>query len=111
MRGLMLFALFFAMIVFMMPFIMGFVIIIVICVGILWLLARLGFFGGRGRTYRTYTYTTRRTSERPRPKASRPFEEPIRAPDDGEDEVWYQSTQEGETITLPETALKKEDEE
>lgn len=110
-RGLLIFGLLFAMIVFMMPFIMGFVFIIVISVAILMLLARFGFFKGRGRTYRTYTYTTGRTSGGPRPKSSRPFEEPIRAPDDGEDEVWYQSTQEGEMITLPETALKKEDEE
>ena len=110
MQGLLIFGLLFAMIVFMMPFIMGFAIIIVISVAILWLLARLGFFRGRGRTYHTYTYTTKRTSERPRPQASRPFEEPIRV-DEDEDEVWYQSTQEGEMITLPETALKKEDEE
>ena len=106
--GLLIFALLFAMIVFLMPFIMAFAVIIVISVAVLWLLARLGFFRERSRMYRTYTYTTKRTSERPRPKASRPFEEPIRVDDD---EVWYQSTQEGETITLPETALKKEDEE
>ena len=111
MRGLVLLALLFAMIVFMLPFIMGFAVIIVVSVAVLVLLTKLGLISGRDRTYHTYTYTSRRSSEHARPKNATPFDEdPIRAPEGDEDEVWYQSTQEGETITLPETALKKDEE-
>jgi hypothetical protein len=90
-----------------MPFIMGVVGFLLIFVLVLMFLARLGLIPGM--TYRRYTYTTtsREPSDAPRTKPFR-FDDEVPPRESGSD--WFQSEQEGEVITLPETALKKDDE-
>ena len=108
MRGLLVFLIFFALILFMMPFILSVFGFFLLFALVLLLLARLGLIPGM--TYRRYTYTT--TSRRPpRQQQAKNFRfEGEEAPQKN-DGGWFQSEQEGEIITLPETALKKDDEE
>jgi hypothetical protein len=84
-----------------LPFILALAAFIVAAVAILLLLARLGVLP-RIKTSR-YTSIWEETSDRRSRRNNRNF-------NSAEETAagWYQSTQEGETITLPETALKKE---
>ena len=119
-RGFLVLALILIALTFLLPFILGFVVILFVAFGVFMLLARLGLLPGA--TFRTYTYSTRdRTAGSARSPYSRSRstqgggdERTIRfdeeAPADNGESGWYQSTQEGEIVTLPETALKKEDE-
>jgi len=103
-RGLLISALILAVLVFMMPLILGIVLLLICAVVLFAVLTRLGLLPGV--TYKTYTFDTRRRNGSRR--ASRTVrEEPVPDAPEG----WYQGEQRGEVITLPETALKKSDEE
>ncbi len=104
MRGLLVSLAFFVLFFLMMPFILSVVAFVVLFAFVLILLTRLGLLPGV--TYRRYTTTTK-----PRPHQTRAKtvfvvdNDPPQADKNG----WFQSEQEGEVITLPETALKKDD--
>ena len=111
MRGLLVTLGFFALIFFMMPFILSVVGFVLLFALVFLLLARLGLIPGM--TYRRTTYTT--TSRKPPRAYQEPqtktvfWSESDATPPRQEDGGWFQSDQEGEIITLPETALKKDD--
>jgi hypothetical protein len=91
----------------MMPFIVSAVFFLLLFVLVFMFLGRLGLIPGM--TYRRYTYTTTR-----RPSAgqrTKPFRSDDETPPGESADDWFQSEQDGEIITLPETALKKDDEE
>jgi hypothetical protein len=84
-------------VIFFLPFILAFVLFILIAMGVMVTLARFGLLPGlrvKRRTFKQSRASGRHT------ETSFRFEEEV--------EGWYQSTQEGEIITLPETALRKE---
>lgn len=99
MRGLLILAVILAVIVFLLPVILGFVLFLVCAIIVFMLLARLGLIPGT--VYRTYTFDSRENH------SSSPIREepPSYAPGG-----WYQGEQDGEIVTLPENALKKDEE-
>ncbi len=101
MRGLLILAMILAVIVFLLPVILGFVLFLVCAIIVFMLLARLGLIPGT--VYRTYTFDSREK----RNTASPMREEPSPHAPGG----WYQGEQDGEVLTLPENALKKDEEE
>lgn len=103
-RGLLTFIIFMALLIFFLPYILGLVLLIIGALAVFLLLARMGFLPGA--RYRSYTYTGKGDQSA---RKTVVFTEES-APSDDNAGGWYQSVQEGETITLPETALKKEDE-
>ncbi len=106
MRGLLVTLGFFALIFFMMPFILSVVGFVLLFALAFLLLARLGLIPGMTYRRTTYTTTSRKTRQEPRTKTVFWSDETPPRQDDG---GWFQSDQEGEIITLPETALKKDD--
>lgn len=104
MRGLLILALLLIAGFFLLPFIVGFIIFIVCVFAVILLLSRLGLLPGA--TFRSYRYTV----EDRQPRRERPFTEEDRGTGVETPEGWYQDTQEGEIVTLPETALKKDEE-
>lgn len=107
MQGILVFALIIVAIIVLFPFIISLVVFCLLALGIFMLLARFGLLPGS--SFKTYTYTSQGDTP-PRPgRTTIVFEEdapPARPEKDG----WYQELQEGETIVLPEDALKKDDE-
>jgi hypothetical protein len=101
MQGYLMLLLILVAVVIFLPFLLVFVIFIIIAAGILMALARFGVLPGV--RVRTYTYRRGNVSgwRRNRDDSDFRFEGETRG-------GWYQSTQEGEIITLPETALRKE---
>ncbi|MDR3331393.1 MAG: hypothetical protein LBT08_02080 [Synergistaceae bacterium] len=110
MQGFFALFLILAMIVFLVPFILWFAVFAIIAASIFILLVRFGLLGGMPRT-RTYTFSTKSTKRgrtyKGRVERHFNFEEESAGDNSG---GWYQSTQEGEVVTLPETALKKDGE-
>jgi hypothetical protein len=107
MWGFLVFFAFIALIIFIMPFIISVAGFLLLFALVFMFLARIGLIPGM--TYRRYTYTTtsRKPSDAPRTKPFR-FDDDAPPSESGSD--WFQSEQDGEIITLPETALKKDDE-
>jgi hypothetical protein len=95
----------------LMPFILGFVLFLIVVFGVFVLLARLGLLPGT--VYRTYTFTETdappQHSDRRRNRRKIVFVEDTPPPKADDD--WYQSEQDGEVVTLPESALKKDEDE
>jgi hypothetical protein len=92
---------------FLAPFILSFVAFLVLAVALFVLLSRLDLLGGRGTAYKTYTFRTRGAKKGGRASGeSAVFHSETGG---GDARAWYQDEQEGEIITLPETALKKDD--
>ncbi|MDR1944063.1 MAG: hypothetical protein LBQ19_04495 [Synergistaceae bacterium] len=88
--------------IFIMPFVLGIVVFAAVFVAIFMLLARLGLLPGV--VFRTYKFAPGRDKGREAPRGG--FrDETVGNSSNG----WYQDVQEGEIITLPETALKKDD--
>jgi hypothetical protein len=87
--------------VFFLPFILALIAIIVIALIIAAILARLGLLPGMRAVY----WFGRAPRERDDGRSFR-FDDGETPRESGDG--WYQSTQEGEVITLPDTALRKE---
>ena len=103
-----------AAVIFLAPVIVGLIVFSLCAVAIVILLARLGFlpgfrfvrYGGdvrRGKSSWRWNYQGR--GNRDSYSGSKGRSETNRDNSSG----WYQTSQEGEEITLPETALQKED--
>lgn len=110
MRGFLILFAVLLLVITMMPFIMGFVVFVLLFAAIFMLLARLGLLPGA--TFKTYTYTSssrKRPGEDVQKTRKTIYFEGDEVPPKGDADGWYQSAQEGEIITLPETALKKDD--
>jgi hypothetical protein len=106
-QGLLILALIIGMVIFFMPVILGAVIFFICLAALFILLARLGLLPGAA--FKTYTFPVDdRTWSSPRRKRKIRFEDEERDWRESR-EGWYRSSQEGEEIILPETALKKED--
>lgn len=106
MRGLLLFIAIMALVVFFMPVILGFLLFLTLLVLVFMLLARFGLLPGSVyRSYRRRT-TTENPGEAYRGTVDAEKPGPRRNEQD-ESAGWYQDVQEGEIITLPETALTK----
>lgn len=99
-RGLLILAVILAFLVFFLPLILGFVLFLICAIAVFMLLARFGLIPGT--VYRTYTFDARREGNRDVAR-----EEPASHSPGG----WYQEEQDGEIVTLPENALKKDEEE
>lgn len=108
MRGFLILFVVLAVLTVMMPFILSFVAFLVLFAAVFFLLARFGLLPGA--SFKTYTYTSRsRQGERTVKEKHTVYFGDDEVPPAQDSDGWYQSTQEGETITLPETALKKDD--
>jgi hypothetical protein len=95
-----------------LPFLFGFVLVLICAVGLCILLDRFDLLPGD--VFKTYRFRTKggtpdKSEEPRRDESTIRFENDITRPGNHDD--WYQDVQEGETITLPETALKKDDDE
>jgi hypothetical protein len=116
-RGLVILALTLTVLVFMLPVVVGFLAFVILAVGIFMLLARMGLLPGF--VFKTYTFQRqgdardgarrRRNGEQGQNagRAGYGRDADYRSP--GE-KSWYEDDQDGEIITLPETALKKDGE-
>jgi hypothetical protein len=89
------------MLVFMLPFVVSLVLFIFFAVGIFMLLARIGLLPGF--VFKTYRFTTKDSNKNGRAP------EGTNRSAGWTDKSWYQDNQDGEIITLPETALKKDE--
>jgi hypothetical protein len=119
-RGLAILVLVLAILIFMMPIVIGIILSIVLAVWIFKLLARLGFLPGF--VFKTYRFPQGTEAWKDTESGDKGRAERVREssgsqkpwPDAGESRSaangWYQDDQEGEIITLPETALKRDDE-
>lgn len=109
-RGLIILVLLAAILVFMLPFVLGFILFVILAVGIFMLLARTGLLPGFVfKTYRFPSEERTRSGAEPRAEGERAGVWP--EPEERVRNDWYQDDQEGEVITLPETALKKDGDE
>lgn len=100
MRGLLIMAVVLAVVIFLLPVLLGLALFLICAVIVFMLLARLGLIPGVA--YRRYTFDPR--TGRVTPPSEQKNEPSSRAPGG-----WYQGEQDGEIITLPEEALKKEE--
>ncbi|MDR0648691.1 MAG: hypothetical protein LBF92_05095 [Synergistaceae bacterium] len=125
MRGLAIVALILTLLVIMLPFVVSFLIFVILAVGVFMLLARTGFLPGFVfKTYRFHPHgdpwaeqgRRRASGQDANGKTTSSHNARRRRTDDDGDRrspaetIWYQDDQEGEIITLPETALKKDGE-
>ncbi len=101
-RGLLILAAILAILVFFLPLILGFVLFLICAIAVFMLLARFGMIPGT--VYRTYTFDTHTGKNRDDVPTA---EEPTSYSPGG----WYQGEQNGEIVTLPENALKRDEEE
>lgn len=99
MRNLFILIFVLAALVLMLPFIVGFVLFLILAIIAFMVFIRLGLLPGS--TFKIYTSESRRRSGN-RPAAQ--GESSPRPP-----EGWSQGEQTGEIITLPETALRKDE--
>ena len=103
-RGFIVLALILASLVFLLPLIVYLVAFFLIAAAVLMLLARLGVL--QNVFFKTYTFQGERRAPSSRERTVYFEDEPV--PSQAEKAGWYQEMQEGETIVLPEDALKKE---
>jgi hypothetical protein len=109
-RGLVILALLVAILVFMLPFVVGFILFVILAVGIFMLLARMGLLPGF--VFKTYRFPSgERASSGTESRAEGDRAGVWPEPEGHRRNGWYQDDQEGEVITLPETALKKDGDE
>jgi hypothetical protein len=93
----------FAMMVLMLPVLFGVIVFFAASVALFMLLARFGLLPGV--VFRTYRFTDERAEPPSEERTDATAHERVGGP--LTESSWYQDTQDGEVIILPETALKK----